>query len=56
MLAVAVATKTAVEFTSKWVAYMEEYVVASHFNALGKVTDFNMNVKYFAFELSLIHI
>ena len=32
MLVVAVAPKTEVEFTSKWVAYMEEYIAASHFN------------------------
>ena len=50
MLAIAVASKTEVEFTNKWVAYMEEYVTVSHFNALGKISDYNMHV------LSLIHI
>ncbi len=56
MLAIAVAPKTAVEFTSKWVAYMEEYVTVSHFNALGKVSDYNMHVKYSAFESFLLEL
>ena len=56
MLVVAVAPKTEVEFTSKWVAYMEEYIAASHFNALGKVSDYNMHVKYSAFESFLLEL
>ena len=56
MLAIAVAPKTAVEFTNKWVTHMNDYVATSHFNALGKVSDYNMHAKYSHFESFLLEL